>query len=81
MSTPLEVLFTQNASTAYFAGTKIIPAKKESYWVYIGTGSLKADLYAYYNNGMMDSAWPKSNRNFSVWYEATVEFGQSEPTY
>jgi hypothetical protein len=38
---------SQRASTAYFAGTKIIPATKESYKVYIGTSSLKADIYAY----------------------------------
>jgi hypothetical protein len=30
-----------------FCGEKIIPATKESYRVYIGTSSLKADIYAY----------------------------------
>ena len=38
---------SQRASTAYFAGTIIIPATKESYKVYIGTSSLKADIYSY----------------------------------
>ena len=68
----------EHASTAYFAGTKIIPVTKESCRVYIGTSSLKADIDAYYNNGMMDSDWPKSDGTFSVWYEATVEFGQGK---
>ena len=33
--------------TAYFAGTKIFPAMKESYRLYIGTSSQKAHIYAY----------------------------------
>ena len=35
----------QRTSWAFSAGTKIIPATKESYRVYIGTSSLKADIY------------------------------------
>ena len=36
----------QRTSWAFSAGTKIIPATKESYRVYIGTSSLNADIYA-----------------------------------
>jgi len=38
------VITSQCASTAYFAGTKIIPARKESYRVYIGTGNQNSNI-------------------------------------
>jgi len=41
------VTTSQRSSTAFLAGRKIFPATKESYRVYIGISSLKADSYAY----------------------------------
>ena len=35
---------SQRSSTAYFTGTKIIPATKESYRVYIGTGNQNSNI-------------------------------------